>query len=650
MEGDLLDYLCGSLFEEDYLLRSLGLLANSPDIALTELVANAWDAGASQVSITIPNELSEEIIVTDNGTGLTPQDFRLRWMTLGYNRLKYQGFNVQFPQSNESGFRRAFGRNGVGRHGMLCFSNDYTVETIHEGGVGSLFIVSVTSGQQPFTLLHEERIHGKDHGTTLRAKVERNLPDPKLVRDLLSARFLQDPRFQVTVNGISIELMEHKGLIETKVIVVNDKVTLELVVIDSSKTARTTRQHGVAFWVGNRLVGEPSWTLGDYSIDGRTSFAKRHTVVIKTNDLFDAVMPDWSAFKRVPIIDDVYRIVASNIDAFYRNSMKERIHETQTAVLYQHRTELSQLHALGRVEVSHFIEQLTQEQPTINQDHLSAAVQAVIQLEKSRSGASLIHKLSMLTEEDVDGLNRLLDDWSVKDALVVLDEIDKRLLVIEALSRFSTDPTTDELKTLHPLVLQARWLFGPEFDSPHYTSNVSLTTAMSKLFHKKVNKDAFHNARNRPDIIIVENSTLSAICSEEFEDDSPLLKMKRILIIELKRGGFAIGRSEMDQAGHYVEDLLNSGHLNGNPFINAFVVGYEIDSKITRIRKVGDNPERGRIDATTFGQLVSTANQRLLRLKEQLDDRYKEYTDATIVQKVLNEPYIGDLFEDTESA
>jgi FMN phosphatase YigB (HAD superfamily) len=44
-------------------------------------------------------------------------------------------------------------------------------------------------------------------------------------------------------------------------------------------------------------------------------------------------------------------------------------------------------------------------------------------------------------------------------------------------------------------------------------------------------------------------------------------------------------------------------------------------------------------------------NQRLLRLKEQLDDRYKGYTDAaTIVQKVLNDPYQGDLFEDTESA
>lgn len=39
----------GTLFEEDYLIRTLGALAHSADIALTELVANAWDAGASEV-------------------------------------------------------------------------------------------------------------------------------------------------------------------------------------------------------------------------------------------------------------------------------------------------------------------------------------------------------------------------------------------------------------------------------------------------------------------------------------------------------------------------------------------------------------------------------------------------------------------------
>lgn len=45
-----------SLFEEDYLLRELGPVAHVPQVALTELVANAWDAGASKVDLFLPRD------------------------------------------------------------------------------------------------------------------------------------------------------------------------------------------------------------------------------------------------------------------------------------------------------------------------------------------------------------------------------------------------------------------------------------------------------------------------------------------------------------------------------------------------------------------------------------------------------------------
>ena len=52
-------YLLGSLFEDDFLYRSLGSIVNQPDIALTELVANAWDAGATEVKIFIPEKTGD---------------------------------------------------------------------------------------------------------------------------------------------------------------------------------------------------------------------------------------------------------------------------------------------------------------------------------------------------------------------------------------------------------------------------------------------------------------------------------------------------------------------------------------------------------------------------------------------------------------
>ena len=67
--------LQGTLFEQDYLIRTLGNLATAPDVALTELVANAWDAGASKVDIKIPDQLGELLSIADDGCGMTAKQF-----------------------------------------------------------------------------------------------------------------------------------------------------------------------------------------------------------------------------------------------------------------------------------------------------------------------------------------------------------------------------------------------------------------------------------------------------------------------------------------------------------------------------------------------------------------------------------------------
>src|ERR1035437_3369628 len=88
----------GCLFEQDFLRRTLGAIANTPEIALTELVANAWDAGASNVQIALPEEIGEFLRIEDDGTGMSASDFRRKWMTLGYDRVRNQGKFAEFPQ------------------------------------------------------------------------------------------------------------------------------------------------------------------------------------------------------------------------------------------------------------------------------------------------------------------------------------------------------------------------------------------------------------------------------------------------------------------------------------------------------------------------------------------------------------------------
>ena len=621
----------GSLFEQDYLLRSLGVLAHSPDAALTELVANAWDAGASRVDVQIPLQLDQALVVEDDGTGLTATEFRTRWMTLGYDRVRHQGAGAAFPAERTSWRRSAYGRNGVGRHGMLCFASRYEVDTWRDG-VCSSFVIATSSGQNPFVLESESTALREGHGTCLRALVNRHLPAADSVRDVLAARFLHDPRFEVTVNGRSVPLAEHSGLVKTTELRISDTTKAVAYFIDSTKAARTTHYQGIAFWVGGRLVGEPSWVLnGQAVIDGRTRLAKRYTAVIQSDDLFEEVLPDWSAFRRNDLTEQLFTVVSGYVVGVFREVSRERVQETRNTIIRDHHSELAALQPLARLEVQEFIESITDAQPLAQSETVSAAVKAVINLERSRSGAALLERLSTLSEEDVEGLDRLLSDWSVRDALSVLDEIGRRLTTLEAIKKLSSDPHVDELHTLHPLVTQARWLFGPEFDSPEFASNASLKAAVLKVFGKKVSTGAFINERRRPDLISLSDATVSAVATESFDESTHLVAFREVLIVELKRGQSTINRENVHQACDYVEDLLRSGHLDGQPTVRAFVVGHVASEKVDPSRTIG---ERGRVFVTTYGQLVRTGEKRLFSLRERLAERYDLLSGTDLLQQL----------------
>ena len=592
----------GSLFEDDYLVRTLGTLGYKPDVALTELVANAWDAGASKVSIVIPEKAGGRLVVEDDGVGMTPAEFRERWMTLGYDRVRHQGRDAEFPPERAEMRRRAYGHNGIGRHGLLCFAPRYVVET-RNSGFGGRFTVGTTSGRHPFAIEREVHLRRSGHGTKLTAEVQFHLPEPERILNILAARFVHDPGFSVHVNGSHVPLAQHAGLASEAQVVVTPHVSLQVFIVDASLSGQTTQYQGVAFWVAGRLVGEPSWVVGrDAVLDGRTRLAKRYTVVIKADDLFDQVKPDWSGFAESEPTDAAMAAVLDHLRSAFSRLAAERVSETKEAVMNDHAAEISSLQPLARLEIREFVDAFANAQPQVSPEMMAAAVQAAINLEKSRSGLALLEKLAGLSEHDIPGLDRLLTEWTVRDALTVLDEIDRRLAVLEAIKRLSADPDVDELHTLHPLVSQARWLFGPEFDSPEYVANVTLATVVKKLFSQRMDL-AFINDRKRPDIVVLKESTLSAVATDELNEESGLATLRDVLVIELKRGAAGIGRVEVNQATGYVEDLLQAGTLDGRPQVRAFVVGHAVKDKVEAVRKIGE-PERGAVRVTTYSQLV----------------------------------------------
>lgn len=62
----------------------VGLYSSTP-AALTELVANAWDAEANNVWITI-DAANDTIVIEDDGHGMAVNDIKEKFLHVGYSR------------------------------------------------------------------------------------------------------------------------------------------------------------------------------------------------------------------------------------------------------------------------------------------------------------------------------------------------------------------------------------------------------------------------------------------------------------------------------------------------------------------------------------------------------------------------------------
>ena len=621
-----------SLFEDDYITRSMGTIVTQPDVALTELVANAWDAGASHVNIFIPDKNNEVLWIEDDGIGMSEDEFQNHWMKMRYNRLSCQGKNVVFPKGIK-GNRTVFGRNGVGRHGLFCFGDQYKVITQKDGTKLTL-TVKLNVDHNPMAVIEKTTERTSDHGTRLEVIVEKNRPNVDKIREILSARFLHDPQFSVEVNKKQLNLESLASEEPKDISVEGTDIHLTAYFIDTTKTSRKSIFQGIAFWQSGRLVGKPSWTLGDKMVlDGRTSLAKRYTFVIKSEDLSDLVKEDWSGFCDSDAMLKVYDTVAAFVDECLDHVSAATIESVTENLDSSVKQSLKDVNPLFRMEVNQVIKTIVEDSPKVKQDSVDLAVKTLVNFERTKNGHDLLEKLSRLSPDDLDGLNELLGKWKVSDAMKVLNEIDRRLTIIEAIRKLSSDNTTDELHVLHPMIAESRWLFGPEYESSEYIFNRQMKTAVETIF----GSDKFYtediNYRKRPDLICLEHSTIGVTGIEDIPDESEIVHVRKLLLIELKKGAFKIDRAERNQAQGYIEDLLRS-NLGVNCQIVGFVVGASLSNSIEYKTKIGDN---GMLYSTTYDKLVDTAERRMFGLRQTIASRYDNVPGMTLyAQAKLN--------------
>lgn len=94
--------------------------------AIAELIANAYDADATEVKIKLYDKNEKKILVEDNGVGMTFYEVNEYFLRIGRNRRK-EGQTV-----SPSGERKVTGKKGLGKLSFFGIGNTIEVETIKE--------------------------------------------------------------------------------------------------------------------------------------------------------------------------------------------------------------------------------------------------------------------------------------------------------------------------------------------------------------------------------------------------------------------------------------------------------------------------------------------------------------------------------------
>lgn len=612
------------LFYEDRFLESwAGSIITKPSTAIVELVANCWDAYSTQVNIIWPDAATDRhFSISDDGLGMTKKDFEYIWRAMSYDRISKYGKTVSPPPGVQGLSRVVFGRNGKGRFASFCFSDKYLITSI-KNGEKFTYQVSRTP-TDPLVIEEVEFIEkGVDgHGTEIKASgaIKQIQFTEDQVREFIGSRFLANPSFSVSVNGQTISFNDiAESCLAIHDVDIENIGKLKIYHIDTLKADKTIRQHGVAWWVLNRAVGDCKWRSSDYQriLDGRTSEAKRYTFIVQADFLndVDAIKEDWSWFKDDNVTwKKIHPIAQDKIrELIFENSRAQRDSKRQS-VFESVGSSVNALAPMSKERVETFINEVVDTCPNFGEAEIIQLSTILANLEKAKSRYGLLEILHNQNPSDLDALHDVLTKWTISMAKIVLDEIQNRLKLITELKKKIEIDGIDEVHALQPLFEKGLWMFGAQFESIEFTSNRGMTHVICNIFHDKDGK----GSRNRPDFVILPDSSVGFYARSSFDDDYNENGAEHVVIVDLKTTKLSLGSKEKEQVWKYVKELKSKGYIGKTTKVDGFILGDQIEPGENGTRTEDDNQVK--IIPMLYSTILTRAEKRLLNLHQKVKE------------------------------
>lgn len=105
------------------------LYGDTPSV-VNELVANAYDAGAKRIWISVKTTFPYQIRVQDDGIGMSLSEINNYYLNIGYNRRAQDGLKKEL---SENGITRLdMGQKGIGKLAVFALSKQVRMISVKD--------------------------------------------------------------------------------------------------------------------------------------------------------------------------------------------------------------------------------------------------------------------------------------------------------------------------------------------------------------------------------------------------------------------------------------------------------------------------------------------------------------------------------------
>ncbi len=475
---------------------------SSTEKALKELVDNAWDADAEQVSITLPSPMSDApIIIKDDGTGMTPQELSSHYLKIASDRRVRRGERTAGKQ------RPIKGRKGVGKFAGLMAASTMKLET-QARGIKVRFTVSLADLEQVADIEHlpiyptVESCPSDQHGTTITlSSLHQGLvyPDANRLRQILIQEYGRQKDFSIIIDGKSLAIDDLDGTYTEDTTSLPDAGEIALrFSISSGKTG--LREPGITLMVDGKSVGKPSFFGLDQCDDFPPKLLRKMYGEIEVDGLSEYVTAGWdSVVENSEGFQQVTRYVQEKLRAAFTETHGMDIRMAHARLQKAVHERLAAMPEFKRDYADRAIKKVLEKYYDEPSSKVEPIVFVVLEALERSDYRTVVEHLADSQRRDVAALAESLNDFGLADMAFLVEQATARSTFLDHLEQLAKASGTLEA-TMHKAIEHNLWIFGPEYSL--FSSNQTLQRQVEDFLAQKYRGKL---ASKRPDLLLNEN-------------------------------------------------------------------------------------------------------------------------------------------------